>query len=424
MSADSVDTLNLEMPAIIDSRMLIASLVVLLLGSALIFTLANGLDLRSRPIISINMSEVLTQTASTVVRGAVTSQATAKQVGSQTEGEKAVNGENVTSQDMVQTRTEVDVSETVTESEPVQATAEEAVENPHVVDLVAKEKSEASSEVAALISKVNEITSSGAIVTDEAAPASSTASDISPKPIREEAEQKVVVAKNEWVAGINNNGKVHRANTPPADELHSTLTPAMADAVDSGTVSQVLWLLSQGEHVNATDDEGESALLKASWNGDVAMIRALLDNAADVLLASDDGRTPIYAAVVSGEIPVVRLLLETRADVNAQTVDGRTPLMASASVNDGQIFSLLLESGADPNLIDDLGRNALFYGLWNSNMGLVNALVASGADVTLTDSLGQSAIGIARLRQISLLDLGLTEEQIELLNSQSAKLQN
>ncbi len=203
----------------------------------------------------------------------------------------------------------------------------------------------------------------------------------------------------------SNNNLVYKAREKLNDGLYGIQSRKMQDAVDRGSVSLVSYLIEQGESVNASNTQGETALLKAAWNGDEQMVRNLLDLGAEILRASDDGRTPLFSATVSGNFAVVRLLLEQGAPSNVKTATGKTPLMISAASNYPDITRLLLLYGGDPDVIDYNGRNALFYALWDRNMDVVKYLLDAGAKLVLTDSLGQTAIDIARLRKIDLPSL-------------------
>jgi ankyrin repeat protein len=87
-------------------------------------------------------------------------------------------------------------------------------------------------------------------------------------------------------------------------------------------------LLSQGADVNAKDQWGNTALIKAAAKTDMA------------------GNAEQTRAVTHHKIKVVKLLLTHHADVNARNDQGSTALMCAA--RDGQLeASVLLErSGA------------------------------------------------------------------------------
>ena len=95
----------------------------------------------------------------------------------------------------------------------------------------------------------------------------------------------------------------------PLDGERIQISREMSDAVDSGAIDRVVALIDAGEHPDAVNSLGESALLKAAWNGDIALSKALLQRGASVSLAAEDGRTPLYSATVSGNLALVQLLL-------------------------------------------------------------------------------------------------------------------
>jgi len=88
-------------------------------------------------------------------------------------------------------------------------------------------------------------------------------------------------------------------------------------------------------------------LLRASREGNTAEVRSLLDAGAEVNATDDDGFTALIWALTAGSPEVVRLLIYSGADVNAQDNYGITALIAASQYGHTDISKLLIEGGAD-----------------------------------------------------------------------------
>ena len=140
-------------------------------------------------------------------------------------------------------------------------------------------------------------------------------------------------------------------------------------------------LLAAGVDVDAEDDKGESALVRACLTGDADLVKLLLDNGADAniryqsgLYFVKDSFTSKYCGgyplhiVCPIDPPLMRLLLENGAEANAVDKEGYTPLMR-AFLNDEECDSgtiktainVLLEYGADPTIKDEEGKTVFDY---------------------------------------------------------------
>lgn len=132
---------------------------------------------------------------------------------------------------------------------------------------------------------------------------------------------------------------------------------------DTKKVEQLLWL---GVNVNATNDEGGSALmLVEACKGDVVtsrveLVELLIAKGAEVNLQNSEGRTALMYAARNGDTPALNALLKSGASVNISDNGGETALMkaATSSCNEETVRALL-NAGADLKARDRQGRNAL-----------------------------------------------------------------
>ena len=164
----------------------------------------------------------------------------------------------------------------------------------------------------------------------------------------------------------------------------------LLDAIASGYLEKMRYLLDQGADVNGTDHDGVTALMIASQAGKLEFVRELLARGAKVDVRNKFGgtalmwgggrsfacgdfalgkrrrrgrrtcenRTGLMFATQKGYADVVRKLLDQGADVNAQNVFCRTPLMMAARHGYAEVVRDLLDRGADPAVKNNEGDTA------------------------------------------------------------------
>lgn len=97
--------------------------------------------------------------------------------------------------------------------------------------------------------------------------------------------------------------------------------------------------------VNATDDDGVSALRFAAQYGHLEVTEYLLDVGADLGRVAADELDPLLSAVDRGHEEVVALLVRRGADVRRRTRHTNAVLLARERGH-GQIERLLVDAGA------------------------------------------------------------------------------
>jgi len=128
---------------------------------------------------------------------------------------------------------------------------------------------------------------------------------------------------------------------------------AFSEAAYNGDTPRVAESLKAGMPVDQKEENGNSALMLASFAGHIETMQVLLDAGADVNLRDSMDRTPLMFAS-SGPYPAaVKLLLANGADINAIDKDEHfTALMFAAAEGLSPIVGILLDAGADPKLKD------------------------------------------------------------------------
>lgn len=155
-------------------------------------------------------------------------------------------------------------------------------------------------------------------------------------------------------------------------------------------------------------------LIDAACDGDVATCERLVKGGLSVDATDDEGVTALSWAVFYCKTDVVRKLIDLGADVNHVDDRGRcSPLMYTATTLRGhhlrgtqaqrtEIAQLLIRHGADVNhpLGDGRasgdGQTTLHFAAKDKNAGLVRTLLAAGANRGAKESHGWTALDVAR----------------------------
>jgi len=175
-------------------------------------------------------------------------------------------------------------------------------------------------------------------------------------------------------------------------------------------------LLSSGSagDVDATDKDGETALVKAAWKGRSAMAGRLLDAGADPNHVAKNGATSLVFAARHGRSDAVSLLLRrgAKSTVNAVADDVGPAIADAAKTCPLEVVAKLLVAKADPNIqrqtaegspgMEDeakalAGRTALFEAAIKGRPAVVELLLAHFADPLLCNALGQTPFDAASM---------------------------
>lgn len=133
--------------------------------------------------------------------------------------------------------------------------------------------------------------------------------------------------------------------------------------------------------VKAKDNDGETALHRASSGGHNDVIETLLQAGADVATKNPkDGAVALHRAASNGHLLVVNTLLSTGADVGAQDSNAWTALHWAAWHGHSEVVEGLLTAGADVASQGDDGRTALHWAEFRGHDSIVEILLHAGED--------------------------------------------
>jgi ankyrin repeat protein len=125
------------------------------------------------------------------------------------------------------------------------------------------------------------------------------------------------------------------------------LSGPLSNAAAQGHTVTVRLLLEAGAQTDLHHRSGEkkgSPLNCAARNAkDVMLLKNLLDFGADVDASGNDGKTALAHAARTDNASFAMLLLEYGADINSESCDGSTPLTTAITYNSHNVLSLFLD---------------------------------------------------------------------------------
>ena len=118
------------------------------------------------------------------------------------------------------------------------------------------------------------------------------------------------------------------------------------EAVRTGKLEVLDWLLAQGVNVSAVSNAGQSALAVAAHEDHFHLLWRLVEAGADVHARNEHGGTALLAAVRHGHQDDALKLISAGLDVNQPNDRGDTPLTVAAARGDMAIMQMLLDRAA------------------------------------------------------------------------------
>eukprot|EP00961_Rhodomonas_salina_P193156 2606884-Rhodomonas_salina.1 len=151
-------------------------------------------------------------------------------------------------------------------------------------------------------------------------------------------------------------------------------------------------LLSSVEEIDATNDDGQTALSMAAQNAADELVAAICGAGAAVGSLDSSGWNALHHAARAGSAPCVEILLANKAEVNSRTYSGNTSLMLAANENHLAAMSTLLVGGAEIDLQNTKGWTALMTAAQKGYTSIVEELLAKNASVNLVTAAKESAL--------------------------------
>jgi len=159
-------------------------------------------------------------------------------------------------------------------------------------------------------------------------------------------------------------------------------------------------LVSNGADVNATDNNGLTAMHYAVKNGFENIVKILPSYNANVNAPDKNGVTPLHYAVAGMHREIIVMLFKHGASANVKDNAGRTSLhyaaeAARSPVENKESFrdiaELLLGRGAAIDAQDNVGWTPLHYAVSRRNQSVIKLFIARGADLSIVNNRGDTA---------------------------------
>lgn len=153
----------------------------------------------------------------------------------------------------------------------------------------------------------------------------------------------------------------------------------LIDAVTAGNMAQVAALLKSGADVNASNEEGTTALMQAAALGKLDLVELLLRSGASVDATDARGWTALMKSLFNYEMnrgfpEVAQALIEAGANIEHQIAYGTRPLMLAAGYGEAGVVEVLLAAGADVNAKNEGGRTARVMAETKDYVEVINIL--------------------------------------------------
>ena len=224
--------------------------------------------------------------------------------------------------------------------------------------------------------------------------------------------------------------------------VHANKDEAILRAVKHASPEVVRLLLSKGAPVNVSDKDlkGNTVLIEAAGGSSVEIVEMLLAAGAELKVTNDDGETALMKAVELDHryqpvvrLPIIQLLLAKGSDVNAKDKTGRTALLhsvvqymseAGGIISHPEVVKSLLDHGADVGATDSRGNTSLIVtvGGWKTPIEIARLLLAKGIAVNAQNEEGETALMVAAEKgQTELVNLLLDNgADLNLMDKQGA----
>jgi ankyrin repeat protein len=175
-------------------------------------------------------------------------------------------------------------------------------------------------------------------------------------------------------------------------------------------------LLDYGADVNAKDENGGTALVKAAHDGKYKILRLLAKRGGMGTFDEDMSAIALNRAITEGECEDVRILLDQKISVDTR-YDRMPALMIAYSKGKKDVVALLLQRHVDVNLGMRWNRTPLLAAVQAEHIEIARVLLEHGADWRPAEeaggTVGDTALSLAQRTEQS--------EMVKLLKRYGAK---
>jgi len=152
------------------------------------------------------------------------------------------------------------------------------------------------------------------------------------------------------------------------------------ESAKKGDIEAVKLFLTEGIDINAKNEKGQTALMRAAEYQRTAVVTLLLEKGADVNFRSQPmRRTALMEASSAGNIVIIKQLAERGAEINAKDLSNNTSLHFASMWGHVESVSLLIVLGAKPDIGGEQGKTPMMVAEQNGHAEVVQILKDAGA---------------------------------------------
>ncbi|XP_063965477.1 E3 ubiquitin-protein ligase MIB2-like isoform X1 [Lytechinus pictus] len=168
-------------------------------------------------------------------------------------------------------------------------------------------------------------------------------------------------------------------------------------AVYGGFLDVAKLLIAAGADLDATDDDGDTALMFSVYGNHPEIVKFLLQKEANVNIVNNERRSALHQAVTRSYIECIKILLDYNINLNIQDNFGDTALHDAISGQSKSILSLLLtKGGINFRLSNKREFNTLQWAAMKGNINAVTKILAIEKELAGIRNIdGQTALHIA-----------------------------
>jgi hypothetical protein len=153
--------------------------------------------------------------------------------------------------------------------------------------------------------------------------------------------------------------KVQESMDAGAGQMPVQVAPeirGLIEAAENGNTGAVVAALEAGVDINATGEDGDTALHLACLHGKTEVAKLLLTRGANPNVRDGDDSSPLHDCSAGGYRDIAYYLLDSGADANAQDSDGDTPLHLACNGDHAEVADLLIQRGANMGVKNGANR--------------------------------------------------------------------
>ncbi|DAZ92638.1 TPA: hypothetical protein N0F65_003451 [Lagenidium giganteum] len=188
---------------------------------------------------------------------------------------------------------------------------------------------------------------------------------------------------------------------------------ALHAATWSGQLHVLEFLLHQGQHPDARDQHGMTAIMLTLTRHNIQAHRMIFHRGVAVRRSTVVDTRQEDAERLSNTTALVMLFLQFDSDVNLKNSHGRTALHFATDDDTISITRVLLDNGADVNSVDESGLSPLHLAVESGSQEVIALLMVHGAAWDQEDRNGHTPLATAVIRdKAAIVQLFLDDERL------------